>query len=150
MIGGVPRRVDAATKSAIIELIDQAIEEGWTLRRAAKVLGVGELRLRRWRARQDRLDDLASGGNPVHGLLTGEIEEILALAEEWGPVDRSHRKLAHRGSYLGREWVGASTVLRVLPPPGTNSQLSGHTPARSASRGPTGSPTSRTACGGGT
>jgi len=29
LIGGVPRRVDAATKSAIIELIDQAIEEGW-------------------------------------------------------------------------------------------------------------------------
>jgi transposase InsO family protein len=114
LIGGVPRRVDAATKTAIIELIDQAIEEGWTARRAAKVLGVGELRLRRWRARRDRLDDLASGGNPVHGLLASEVEEILALAEEWGPVDRSHRKLAHRGSYLGRVWVGASTVLRVL------------------------------------
>lgn len=43
-----------------------------------------------------------------------EIAEILALAEEWGPVDRSHHKLAHRGSYLGRVWVSPSTVDRVL------------------------------------
>jgi len=36
------------------------------------------------------------------------------LYEEWGEVDRSHRKLAHRGSYLGRVWVSPSTVRRVL------------------------------------
>jgi transposase InsO family protein len=29
-------------------------------------------------------------------------------------LDRSHRKLAHRGSYLGRVWVSPSTVRRVL------------------------------------
>src|SRR5439155_8100325 len=51
---------------------------------------------------------------PVHGLLDWEVAEILALAEEWGPLDHSHRKLAHRGSYLGRVWVSPSTVLRVL------------------------------------
>src|SRR5690606_2738359 len=37
-----------------------------------------------------------------------------AIAEEWGPVDRSHRKLAHRGSYEGRVWVAPSTFRRVL------------------------------------
>jgi putative transposase len=37
-----------------------------------------------------------------------------ALAEEWGPLDRSHRKLAHRGSYLERVYVSPSTVDRVL------------------------------------
>jgi len=109
LIGGVPRRVDAATKATIIDLVDQAVEEGWSARRATKLVGVGELRLRRWRSRLDRLDDARGGGSPVHGLLPSEVEEILALAEEWGPVDRSHRKLAHRGSYLGRVWVGAST-----------------------------------------
>jgi putative transposase len=31
-----------------------------------------------------------------------------------GEVDRSHRKLAHRGSYLGRVWVSPSSVRRVL------------------------------------
>ena len=32
----------------------------------------------------------------------------------WGEIDRSHRKLAHRGSRLGLVHVSESTVLRVL------------------------------------
>lgn len=43
-----------------------------------------------------------------------EVSEILALADEWGEVDASHRKLAHRGSYLGRVWVSPASVFRVL------------------------------------
>jgi hypothetical protein len=31
-----------------------------------------------------------------------------------GEVDRSHRKLAHRGSYLERVWVSPASVRRVL------------------------------------
>ena len=64
----------------------------------------------------------------MHGLLEEEVAEILALFDEWGETDRSHRKLAHRGSYLRRVWVSASSVRRVLfladkhfrplPPPG--------------------------------
>ena len=50
----------------------------------------------------------------MHSLLTDEVDEILALAERWGPVDRSHRKLAHRGSYEHRVWVSPSTFRRVL------------------------------------
>jgi len=58
--------------------------------------------------------DLAPGGHPVHGLLPWEIEAILAVAEEWGPVDGSHRKLAHRASYIDRAWVSPSSFRRVL------------------------------------
>ena len=50
----------------------------------------------------------------MHGLLHWEEAEILALFEEWGPVDLSHRKLAHRGSYLDRVFVSPSSVDRVL------------------------------------
>jgi putative transposase len=50
----------------------------------------------------------------MHGLLDEEASEILALFDEWGETDRSHRKLAHRGSYLGRVWVSPSSVRRVL------------------------------------
>lgn len=39
---------------------------------------------------------------------------ILELFERWGDVDRSHRKLAHRGSYLELVWVSPATVRRVL------------------------------------
>jgi transposase InsO family protein len=79
-------------------------------------LELGEVRVHRWVARRARgaLADRAPGGSPLHGLLAQEAEQILALFEEWGETDRSHRKLAHRGSYLGRVWVSPSSVRRVL------------------------------------
>lgn len=79
-------------------------------------MGLDRRRWWRWRSRaaEGRLEDTAPGGNPVHGLLASEEDEIVALFDEWGPVDLSHRKLAHRGSYLGRLWVSPSTFDRVL------------------------------------
>ncbi|MGH3849964.1 MAG: hypothetical protein ACRDRT_09720, partial [Pseudonocardiaceae bacterium] len=75
------------------------------------------------------MEDKAPGGHPLHGLLPGEI---VALYHEWGDIDRSHRKLAHRGSYLERVWVSPASVRRVLaaqgldlnppPRPGTSSR----------------------------
>ncbi|MGH2722237.1 MAG: integrase core domain-containing protein [Actinomycetota bacterium] len=80
------------------------------------MLELKESRAWRWRTRKgsDRLVDRASGGNAVHGLLPEEQTAIVALFDDWGEVDRSHRKLAHRGSYLGLVWVSPSTVKRVL------------------------------------
>ena len=99
-----------------MDLVDEAVEAGWTTRRACAVLEVGEVRTHRWYARRSRgrLADRAPGGSPMHGLLPEEAEQILALFDEWGETDRSHRKLAHRGSYLGRFWVSPSSVRRVL------------------------------------
>lgn len=79
--------------------------------------GVSDDRVHRWRARlrtTGTLIDRAPGGNPSHGLLAWEERAILDLAERWGPIDRSHRKLAHRGSYTEAVWVSPSTVRRVL------------------------------------
>ena len=114
--GRVPRRVDAATKAGLLELIDRAVNDGWTHRRACGVLELKETRAWRWRLRRrhDHLTDKTPGGRPVHGLLPEEEAEIVALFGEWGEVDRSHRKLAHRGSYLNRVWVSPSSVKRVL------------------------------------
>jgi putative transposase len=50
----------------------------------------------------------------VHGLRPEEVTALLELFETWGDVDRSHRKLAHRGSYTARVWVSPATVRRVL------------------------------------
>jgi hypothetical protein len=74
------------------------------MREACRVLDLPERRAYRWLDRRagGRLDDKAPGGSPMHGLLPEEVAVILALFEEWGETDRSHRKLAHRGSYLGR------------------------------------------------
>jgi hypothetical protein len=105
-----------ATKTALLGLLDDAIDAGWTLRRACRELELGEVRAHRWIARRalGQLADKAPGGAAMHGLLDAEAAEILALFDEWGETDRSHRKLAHRGSYLGRVWVSPSSVRRVL------------------------------------
>jgi putative transposase len=50
----------------------------------------------------------------VHGLLEAERAAIVGLFEAWGEIDRSHRKLAHRGSRLGVVHVSESTMRRVL------------------------------------
>lgn len=112
--GRVPRRVDGATKSALIGLVDDAVEGGWTTRDACRYLELSQRRLLRWRHRGDDLDDASPGGYPVHGLTPAEQDEIVAVFNEWGEVDRSHRKLAYRGSWLGRFWADPSTVRRVL------------------------------------
>lgn len=100
----------------LLDLLDQAVKDGWDHRRACATLEVRETRAFRWRRRRDagRLDDRQAGGHAVHGLLDDEVAEVLAIFEEWSEIDRSHRKLAHRGSYLGRVWVSPASVRRIL------------------------------------
>jgi len=112
----VPVRVDAIVKEGLLKLVDDAVTRGWPHARAAGVLGVSDVRVHRWRTRLREVGTLtgrAPGGNPVHRILGWEETEILNLIEQWGPTDRSHRKLAHRGSYENRVWVAPSTVRRV-------------------------------------
>lgn len=49
----------------------------------------------------------------MHGLRPEEVAAILELFEASGEVDRSHRKLAHRGSYIGR----VPSMAELLPGP---------------------------------
>ena len=114
--GRVLRRVETATKVALLDLLEEAIHAGWSFRGACRELELAEVRAYRWRERRagGELDDRAPGGHPMHGLLPEEIAQIVALYHEWGEVDRSHRKLAHRGSYLSRVWVSPASVRRVL------------------------------------
>jgi hypothetical protein len=80
------------------------------------VLDLADSRAYHWRARlreAGTLEDRDPGGGAVHGILESEEWAILELIETCGPVDRSHRKLAHRGSYTGTVFVSPSTVLRV-------------------------------------
>ena len=114
--GPVPRRVDAATKAGLLKLIDEATRAGCgapprvslpQARRGPRVALVG--------AREaGRLEDRPAGGRPVHRLLADERDAIIALFDAWSETDRSHRKLAHRGSYEQLVWVSPATVRRVL------------------------------------
>jgi transposase InsO family protein len=59
---------------------------------------------------------------------------ILQLFEAWGGIDRSHRKLAHRGSRINLVHVSESTVRRVLAAEGL--ALPGNPPRDPAPRSP--------------
>ena len=90
--------------------------QGWAHTRACRVLDLADSRAHHWRARlreTGTLEDGRPGGGAVHGILAWEEQAILDLIEQWGPVDRSHRKLAYRGSYTAAVFVSPSTLLRV-------------------------------------
>ena len=108
--------MSAETKLELLGLIDAATGAGWPHLRARSVLELSDVRAHRWRARlreTGTLEDRAPVGAAVHRLLAWEEQAILDLIEQWGWVDRSHRKLAHRGSYTGAVFVSPSTLLRV-------------------------------------
>lgn len=114
--GPIPARVDAAAKTELLDLIDRALSGGWAIARTCAVLQLERVRAYRWQGRRSEgaLEDRPGGGNPIHAILPEEEDAIIELFDTWGPVDLSHRKLAHRGSYLGLVWVSPSTVDRVL------------------------------------
>lgn len=110
------RRLTAEQKAGLLGLVDDAQAAGWPLERCCEVVGVSRRRVQRWRLRrvEGTLEDRRPGGNPLHRILPAEEAAVLELIEEWGKVDRSHRKLAHRGSYLHLVWVSPSTVRRIV------------------------------------
>jgi putative transposase len=136
MAGPVPSRVDAVVKAGLLDLVGHAVDHGWSARRACALLGLDHARYHHWatRRRGDRLADLPPGGHPLHGLLGWEHAAIIELFEAWGDIDRSHRKLAHRGSRLGLVHVSDSTVHRVLAVEGL--MLPGNPPREPAPRAP--------------
>ena len=85
--GRVPRRVDQATKTALMDLVVRAGAGGCSTRAACRLLELSQRRLERWRRRVadgGGLDDAAPGGSPVHGLTPDEQDEIVAVFNEWG------------------------------------------------------------------
>ena len=70
MSGPVPARVDGTAKTALLYLIDDAVESGWTLNRVCVVLGLDRRRAWRWQQRRTEgtLDDVRPGGRAIHGL----------------------------------------------------------------------------------
>ena len=116
MTAGVPPRVEAGVKAGLLDLVDRALEQGWTTARACAVLELDGRRCRRWQHRRSagRLDDNTAGGTAVHAITPAERRAVLELFERWGDIDGGYRKLAHRGSYEKLVWVSPSTLYRVL------------------------------------
>jgi putative transposase len=129
--------VGASVKAGLLGLVDHAAGEGgWSARRACALLGLDHWRAARWDTRRAAgcLDDRPPGGHPLHGLLAWERAAIVELFEVWGEIDRSHRKLAHRGSRIGLVHVSESAVARVLAADGL--ALPGNPPREPVPRTP--------------
>ena len=103
-----------AVKAGLLDLIERAAGQGWNLTDICEVLKLSTRRVQRWQHRLDDLQDRRPGGVAVNRLLDDEVIAILEVFDQWSEQDRSHRRLAHRGSYIGRFWVSPSTVQRVL------------------------------------
>ena len=115
MTGQVPARVTAEVKEVLLGLVDHAVGEGWPMTKACAVLELNVRRAQRWITRRHSQDlpDHQPGGS-VNALLSDEVTAIVDVFNTWGERDRSHRRLAHRGSYTGAFWASPSTVRRVL------------------------------------
>ena len=111
----IPARVDASVKDVLLGLVDHATQAGWPLSKTCDLLGLRRRRVQRWVTRRHHqgLADARPGGS-VNALTPVEVEAILGLFDAWGEKDRSHRRLAHRGSYTDTFWASPSTVRRVL------------------------------------
>jgi len=118
--GHIPARVDAPVKEELLGLVDHAVSEGFSARWACRALGLDHTRMLSWRRRIETgagLGDEPPGppaGEALHALLDWERDAIVEVAKTWQQVDLSHRKIAHRGSRLGRVHASESTALRVL------------------------------------
>lgn len=110
----VPARVDAATKDVLHGLVDHAVGNGWSLPQACQVLGLDRRRAHRWITRRHArtLTDAPPGAS-LNALLPDEVAAIHTTFDAWGEVDRSQRRLAHRGSPTGTFWAAPPTVRRV-------------------------------------
>jgi hypothetical protein len=139
-----PPRVDAPVKQGVVELVRYAHEHGgWfaaplglgARHRAHPAAALGGPRARRSAGRcQARPGD---AGACAAGL---GREAILELAEQWGETDRSHRKLAHRGSRLQVVHASESMVWRVLVAAGVILPDASRVPRRHGRPGPSSSP----------
>ena len=80
----------AATKHALLALIDRAAADGWDHRRVCAYLELDERRAWRWRDRRaaGTLEDRAPGGHAVHGITPAEEAAIVAVFEAHQLTDR--------------------------------------------------------------
>jgi putative transposase len=113
----VPARVPAEVKERVLKTVDDAVAAGFN--HTWGRVGCGGSPTSGCTAGGHAADtgtlvDKAPGGHPVHTLLPDEVAAVLDVAERWGKTDRSHRKLAHRGSYQNLVWVSPATFRRVL------------------------------------
>lgn len=99
----------------ILDLIDEAVRSGARLRAAAKVLGLRERTIQRWRKEGAR-EDLRKGplAAPAHKLSAQEREEVLRICHAPEYRDLSPKQIVPLLADEGRFVASESTFYRIL------------------------------------
>jgi putative transposase len=118
-VGPIARHwIKEQTKLDILAVIKTSQQQGVSVRRSCVILAIEHRRIVRWQqqARQGQsLANLTPGSRePLHRMLPGEIDQIVAMAKSQEYVDLSHRIMAVTACDKGLFQASFSTVYRVL------------------------------------
>jgi transposase InsO family protein len=115
----------------ILHLIDEAVRSGARLEASAKILGLTERTIQRWRKKEGLRDDLRHGphSTPANKLSPQEREEVLRIAN--APIfrDLSPKQIVPQLADQGRYVASESTFYRVLREEGQISHRQSSRPA---------------------
>ncbi len=110
--------INEQTKGDILAVIENSRQQGVPVRRSCVILGIEHRRIVRWQSqvRQGRsLANLSPGPKePLHRLLSEEVDQIVAMARSQEYVDLSHRILAVTAWDKGLFQASFSAVYRIL------------------------------------
>jgi putative transposase len=118
-VGPIARQwLKEQTKLDILAVIKISQQQGVSVRRSCVILAIEPRRIVRWQQQArlgQSLANLAPGPqDPLHRLLPGEIDQIVAMARSQEYVDLSHRILAVTAWDQGLFQASFSSVYRVL------------------------------------
>lgn len=135
MIGPIRgTRLSAEVKHRLLEAVQGAKRQGFTLERACATIELDPRRARRWAKRREGSAGVSSSSSapaapgqseglidrpPIasrrpHALTAKERAQILATAAEESLAHLRHRKLTHHLSREGRVFCSESSTLRIL------------------------------------
>jgi transposase InsO family protein len=106
------------TKLEILTVIESSQQQGVSARRTCSLLAIEHRRVVRWQQQSRQGQPLANlipgPKDPLHRVLSAEIDQIVTLAQSQEHVDLSHRILAVTAWDQGLFQASFSTVYRVL------------------------------------
>ena len=118
-MGPIARQwINEQTKLEILAVIKASQEQGVSVRRSCLILVIEQRRVIRWQQQVRQGQGLASltpgSRQPLHRMLPGEIDQIVAMAKSQEYVDLSHRIMAVTAWDKDLFQASFSTVYRIL------------------------------------
>ena len=132
--------IEARIKQEILVAIDWAKDQGFSVHRSCKMLGISRRRVVRWQKRgrsgTGHADSKPGPEGALHGLLPEERAKVLEMSSIEEYADMSHRILTVTAWEKGLFFVSFSTVYRILRSEGLTTRRGGQRPHNGRSLAP--------------